>query len=68
MQYAIGKNADLLDAWLMGLVAMGADFDKKVEKKKPVEKVIWENRLKPDGTFERVKRKLAEPELGPTAM
>lgn len=41
-------NTDILDAWLMCLCGMGADFDKVVEKKKPKpqKRLVWNDTTK----------------------
>jgi hypothetical protein len=61
-------NTDVLDAWLMSLIEMGIDFDKPVVKKAPPVRVVYENRLKSDGTFERVPRKLTDQVLDKTTI
>lgn len=60
LQLPYEKNTDILDAWLMCLIEMGIDFDKIVEKKSNNTRVYYENVLKPDGTFYRVKKVVGE--------
>ncbi len=49
-------NTDVLDAWLMCLIEMGISFDEVVQKKKAIQKIIYDNVLQKDGTFKRTKR------------
>lgn len=62
MQLPRDRNADLLDAWLMFLVAIGADFDKPVVKKEIKPKKIVEWSLGADGNFQ-VKTRMVQPRV-----